>query len=195
MTEPNIEDPIVSLFREHPALLFSALYLAASIIGMFFSWSYMQQFGVNVFLYAEISDFLLASLKDPIIWLIVLGTVVFWYADWRNSRNWGAKRRPRWLRWYGSPGYRRLGYPMTIIVVLLLLQFFAESKATTIYDGEGDRVELRLADSDRRRSVTLLGTTSKFIFLFDANTERVFIHPNESIAEIRFLAPARSGSG
>ena len=57
-----------TLLKEHPALLVSALYVGASTIGMFYSWAFLRHFGINVFNYAQISDFLLASLKEPFTW-------------------------------------------------------------------------------------------------------------------------------
>ncbi|MDH3908826.1 MAG: hypothetical protein OEU83_07330, partial [Gammaproteobacteria bacterium] len=63
---------LLSFFREHPAVLVSALYVAASVVGMFYSWAYLRRFGINVFNYAQISDFLLASLREPFTWVLVI---------------------------------------------------------------------------------------------------------------------------
>jgi hypothetical protein len=56
---------MAAVLREHPALLVSTFYLAASFVGMFYSRAFLRRFGINVFNYAQISDFLLASLKEP----------------------------------------------------------------------------------------------------------------------------------
>lgn len=102
-----MRESLKSLFKEHPALIVSALYIASSVIGMFYSWAFLRQFGINVFNYAQISDFLLASLKEPVTWALVLLAVVLVQLDNAASRRYGRREnRSRWLAWYGTPRYR-----------------------------------------------------------------------------------------
>lgn len=54
---------ISAVLQKHPALMVSALYVVASMVGMLFSWDYLRHFGINVFNFAQIGDFLLASLE------------------------------------------------------------------------------------------------------------------------------------
>ena len=98
---------IKPLLREHPALLVTGVYIIASTIGMLYSWDYLRMFGINVFNYAQIGDFLLASLKEPYTWLIVIVSVLLVLADNAMSRRAARRDRPRFLRWYASPGYRQ----------------------------------------------------------------------------------------
>ena len=70
-----------SVLREHPALLVSALYIGSSVIGMLYAWAYLRLFGINVFNYAQISDFLLASLKEPFTWGLVVLAVLLVQSD------------------------------------------------------------------------------------------------------------------
>ncbi len=177
------------LLRDHPALLVSAIYVFATAIGMFFSWSFMRSFGVNIFVYAEIGDFLLASFKDPVIWMAVAAMFLGWYSDDRMSRWWGARQRMRGLRWYGSKTYRRWGYPVVLAVLTYVLHILAGSAAADVRAGYGDVVRVSLADSGQYQSVALLHTTARFVFLFDTDTQIVHVHPHESIAEISFIAP------
>ncbi|MGI9225435.1 MAG: hypothetical protein ACR2QX_13205, partial [Woeseiaceae bacterium] len=64
----------------------SGLYVAASIIGMFYSWAFLRRFGINVFNYAQISDFLLVSLKEPFTWGLVILAIVLVMLDNASSR-------------------------------------------------------------------------------------------------------------
>ena len=175
--------------REHPALIISGLYVFATAIGMFFAWSYLRHFGINVFLYAEISDFLMASFKDPMIWVLVFIVTLSWYLDVRASARWGSRERNRGLRWYGSRAYRRLSYPSALLALVFILNLAAGKEADEARAGYGDVVNVTLADSDSSRTGVLLETTSRFVFLFDPNTQMVHVHPHESIAEISFIAP------
>ena len=61
---------------EHPALFVSGIYFVASLIGLVYSWAFLRAFGINVFRYAEISDFLLASLKEPFTWFLAIFAVI-----------------------------------------------------------------------------------------------------------------------
>ena len=180
------------LLRKHPALLISALYVVASTIGMMFSWDYLRRFGINVFNYAQIGDFLLASLKEPMTWGLVILAGILVMADNMSSRRWQKKEHGAWTRWYGSPRYRRINYLLALILVVIFLDAYASQKAKETYEGQGKLVEFRLSDSNTRRSAILLGTTAQFVFLFDSKTQKVFVHPHESIASISFVAPGPS---
>ena len=62
MTASPLRDNwIIGLLRKHPALLVSVVYVIASTIGMLYSWDFLRLFGINVFNYAQIGDFLLAG--------------------------------------------------------------------------------------------------------------------------------------
>jgi hypothetical protein len=62
---------VVAFLERHPGAWVPGLYLLASTIGTLDSWSYFRRFGVNVFLYSDVADFLLASLREPGAWVIV----------------------------------------------------------------------------------------------------------------------------
>ncbi len=177
-----------ALFREHPALLVSAFYVAASTIGMFYSWAYLRNFGVNVFNYAQISDFLLASLKEPFTWLLVFLAGFLVLLDNASSRRVESKKPGRLFRWYGSRKYRLVNNFAAIFMVLLFLYSFATVQARDTREGEGKQVDVEFSDGGDVTSAILLGTTGQFIFLYDALTERVDIHPVESIHSISFQA-------
>ncbi len=179
---------LADFLRQHPALLVSAFYVAASVIGMFYYWAYLRYFDINVFNYAQISDFLLASLKEPFTWALVLLAVALVMLDNANSRRVERKCPGRWLRWYGSPRYRFANNLGVVLIVLTFIYLYAAFQAEATKDGEGKQVEVTLADEDEARSVTLLGTTGQFVFLYDAATDRVDIHPIEGIHSISFQA-------
>ena len=181
--------PLRDFFRQHPALLVSGLYLVASVVGMYFAWDFLRRFGINVFLYAELGDFLLASLKEPLVWALVLLSVVLVATDNWFSRRSERNGPSRWFRWYGCQRYRRINYIVTVIMAVMFLTLLADYKAKRVYAGDGEIVEVRLADSDRRRTAILLGTTTQWVFLFDVNSSKVFIHHNENVASIMKIAP------
>lgn len=180
-----------SLLREHPALLASFLYVAASTIGMYYSWEFLRHFGINVFHYAQIGDFLLASLKEPFTWLLVVAAIVIMLIDNASSRRWGRKERAAWIRWYGSKIYRSINYLVAIILIMLFLNVFAGKQAEDVLEGSGEAVDVILADGSKRDSALLLGTTGQFLFLYDPETRTVDIHPHENVQTISFRAPLK----
>ena len=167
----------------------SAFYVTASIIGMFYSWAYLRNFGINIFNYAQISDFLLASLKEPFTWGLVLLAATLVLLDNASSRRVERESTRKWLRWYGSPRYRFLNNFAAISMVLLFLYSFATIQARDTRAGDGKFVDVIFADTGTAISALLLGTTGQYLFLFDAKANRVDIHPIENIHSISFEAP------
>ena len=186
---PAAGSAAMSLLREHPALLVSGIYVFASLVGMLFAWSYLRQFGVNFFDYAQVSDFLLASLKEPMTWVIVVLAVLMMVSDNALSRRWQQKKRVRFLRWYGSPRYRSLNFLILFLVIAYLIQVYARVKADLTMGGRGTSVEVLAADAAAPREALLLGTTGQFLMLYDANTRRVTIHPHENVQSVTILLP------
>lgn len=179
---------LAGFLREHPALLVSAFYVAASIIGMFYSWAYLRRFGINVFNYAQISDFLLVSLKEPFTWALVLFAVMLVLIDNASSRRVQRKGAHKWIRWYGSPRYRFINNFVAIYIVLSFIYIFAIFKAEDAEEGKGKHVDVEFAEGQAVKTAILLGTTGQFVFLYDADTDRVDIHPIEGIHSISFQA-------
>ncbi|MCG8371067.1 MAG: hypothetical protein MJA32_11210 [Proteobacteria bacterium] len=184
--DPNSR--LYAVFREHPALIVSALYVAASVIGMFYSWAFLRFFGVNVFNYAHISDFLLASLKEPFTWALVILAVSLVLLDNASSRQVQRKGPRKWLRWYGSPRYRFVNNFAAIYIVLSFIYIFASFQARDVKEDEGKRVDVTFAEGGASQPSVLLGTTGQFVILYDAAADRVDIHPIESIHSISFQA-------
>ena len=186
--DAGVNDRLAAILRAHPALLVSAFYVAASVIGMFYAWAYLRHFAINVFNYAQISDFLIASLKEPFTWGLVVFAVALVMLDNANSRRVERKKPGKWSRWYGSPRYRFLNNFVTIALVLLSIYAYADFQADKTRDGDGKLVTVALADSSEIVTATLLGTTGQFVFLYRPDVERVDIHPIESIYSISFAA-------
>ncbi len=189
MNEPQSGLWLAAVLRKHPALLISLLYVIASTIGMVFSWDYLRRFGINVFDYAQIGDFLLASLKEPATWALVAAAAALVIADNAFGRVWQRRERSRWMRWYGSYRYKMLNYVTAFVMVVIFISAYARHKANLTYAGSGKVIEYQLTNSNTRRSAIMLGTTAQFVFMFDATTQKVSVLPYESIRVITFPAP------
>ena len=175
---------LLAVFREHPALIVSAFYVAASMIGMFWSWAHLRNFGINVFNYAQISDFLLVSIKEPLTWVLVALSVVLVMIDNAHSRRVERRGKTRWFRWYGTERYRFINNVGAVAIIAVFILAFANLEAAAVKRGEGKRVEVTYAAGGEPRSAVLLGTTGQFLFLFDPLTGRVDVHPFEAVHSI-----------
>jgi len=169
-------------------LLVSAFYVAASVVGMFYSWAYLSHFGINVFNYAQLGDFLLASLKEPSTWALVVFAAAMALLDNMSSRRLEKRGFGKWLAWYGSPRYRSLNHFAAFAMILFLIFVYAEYQARDTKAGETKQVDVKFAEGGEAKTSALIGTTGQFIFLYDGNTMRVDIHPIESIHSISFQA-------
>ena len=191
VADTNSQHWVVGVFRQHPALFVSAFYVLASVIGMFFAWDYLRHFGINVLNYSEVTDFLMASIKEPMTWVMSFLALGVMFLDNASSRRWGSKERPRLLRWYGSPRYRASNYIVVFLVAGVLIDAYARVKSVLTMQGQGEVVELRLADSEVAETRMLLGTTGRYVFVYDLDSGHADVHPLENVMMIR----AVSGSG
>lgn len=169
----------------------TALYAFASVIGLFYSWAFLRPFGINILQYAEISDFLLASVKEPLTWLLVLLSVALIQLDNAMSRGVQARMPGRLLRWYGSDRYRKLNYPVFVLLSAALLFAYADMNAQDVLDGRTDAYKVKLADDAAPEPRVLLGTTVNFIFLYDPRSGHVSVHPNESVLSLSKMIPEK----
>ena len=177
------------MLTEHPGLFVSGIYFIASLIGLVYSWAFLGAFGINVSRYAELSDFLLASLKQPFTWLLTLLAVVLIVIDNAMSVRVQQRKPGRLLGWYGSERYRQINYLLAGVMVIVFLFAYAGANEEKVRRGEAEVVSVTLTDASPPKQMVVLGTTGKFVFLFDHVSERVDIHPLESIQMITKLSP------
>ena len=189
LSDPEHSSWTRRILVEHPAFLVSGLYLVASLIGLVYSWAFLRAFGINVFRYAEMSDFLLASLIEPFTWVLAVLAVTLVLFDNAMSRRIQAGCPGRLIRWYGSERYRHVNYLVAVLLVIFYLLAFATMNERNIRDGEGEFVRVHLTDGSPPKQLIMLGTTVKYVFLYDHADERVDMHPHESILMITKSAP------
>jgi hypothetical protein len=65
--ENNRWGKVKTFFRENPTFVLTVMYVDLTGIGILYSWLLYRQFGINVFDFAEIGDFLLVAFKAPAV--------------------------------------------------------------------------------------------------------------------------------
>ena len=194
MTERN-HPGWVSALADAPGLLVTLAYVLVSLIGLAFSGALLREFGLNVFSFADVTDFLMAALREPMTFALslsamVLGLIVHWLAKWEVR--WLEKRNPRSRMGRRYLAIARASHAnflyFALFFVLYTLAFvgrYAVHEARSIRGGEGERVVVQVADDAAPLPGILLGATSRFVFVYRESTGQAEAIPQENILRIR----------
>ncbi|MEP6731487.1 MAG: hypothetical protein ABJE10_12645 [bacterium] len=172
-------------------------YLFLTSLGMFHRALVFLMFRINIFDYAEPSDFILAALRDPLIIIVCIAPLPivslyfrasYWFQKRSSTSNWlyGGEKRRALANQYRQPLYL-LSAALWAIAASL---HYASSVAEGLKQGMGRRVHIDLvADTHSTPADTtpalLLGTTQKYVFLYDPARQMTSIIPTGNIARIR----------
>lgn len=196
---------VTRLRAEHMGLVSTFAYLVIAALGMLHEGLVFQTFRINVLDYAEPSDFLLAALRDPLILVVGLAAVPLvslYYRFAVRLYNRPAERR-RW--WHGSDRSRRFMrkhytpfFVSTVLVYVVAFSLlYAGRVAGQLRAGHGRhvRVELVSDPGGMTRDTTpllLIGTTQKYLFLYDPARKLTSILPSSNVA--RVIVDRRAGA-
>lgn len=182
--------------HEHPGLVVSGGYLAATLVGMMSSWTLYWHFDLNIFHYAQVSDFVLASVRNPLATLaILLAIPVVWAV--MKSDAWLAGR-VSWYKWiYGGRRLHALSRTWGAMLVYLVLYGYTFALihsgvvAGRVRSGDLPTVQVQLADGTYLgRDATapfeagMLGTTSGWVFLYDPGEGVASAIPIENVVSL-----------
>ena len=156
------------------------------------------EFRINLLDYAEPSDLLLAALRDPLIVLVCIAPISLVALYYRGA--YWLQRRYLTSFWTtgGAKGrafqrkYRGKLYVVTAILWALAFSLrYAARVADNLRAGRGRRVQVELISGSLRAPRNtlpplLLGTTQKYVFLYDHAREVTSVVPVDNIAQIRY---------
>ncbi|GAB4462141.1 MAG: hypothetical protein OHK0029_28460 [Armatimonadaceae bacterium] len=189
------DQPFERFLLEQPAFALSLAYLLIGIVGSFYYYRLFAEFGINVFEFAEISDFLLVVFRQPLIPAFSIGfglIIYFLYRIHRFLRRYASVYDSLAARWLANvPSIRPY-----LLVMLAGVPFFvawiiplcAHRIAQDIRTGKTRAAHVFLnSDATERyapwREMRLIGVTGRFVIFFDENEGTVII-PGESIRQI-----------
>src|SRR5688572_30810781 len=196
--------PLASLWANHPGLLLTASYLIITLIGLVYDARLYAEFRVNIAEYAETSDFLLAAARAPLLIVLSLLPIPLLLLIGAFDR-WTRRRFPRYAALsrrseLAMGGEQRARFVSRVIFVaiyaLLFTILYSERVAERIKRGNGRRVEVELVTGVSAPSELpiLLGTTTKFVFLYYPTVRRTHVVPAENIVRIVVNSTLRSDS-
>ncbi|MDT0594980.1 hypothetical protein [Glaciecola petra] len=190
---------LFSFATTHPGLLIFVVYATTAIAGFIYLITFYSYFALEVTIYLEITDILVAGIKDPMVMLMVLGAfsmaLFVWivaYVQAPLSAWLDNKFEKGFLRiiplFVGVSGARSFWW-MTFLVLAVYFYTFinihSKNKAKLILDEKHDLVFI---DAEATKGSTdeysLLGTSMNYVFLYNHQAKRALVLPLESVNSI-----------
>ncbi|MFT5801328.1 MAG: hypothetical protein ACI956_001136, partial [Nonlabens sp.] len=172
----NNPSPFLKRLQEEPQSLLPIGYVALVLIGMVNEAIYYWQFGINIFEYSEVFDFLIAPFKKIEYLLILLAAFILSisafsadrflqtkYPNFHNTINMGMAKKS----WFKT--YRQVSFYLTFVIVLIIygLQNSKMFKDRLIAQETSDLiVEFTTADQPTL-SAKKIGANKSYLFLID----------------------------
>lgn len=196
--------------RLNPGLGLTAAYIIASITGLVFQSRLLRSFGFNVLEFSDTADFLMVVVREPLTVALALAGVpiyigymavmlrlatVFW--KWFPHRRSSPEKRRRTLE--RSRGWSRLfQWSFICVYATAFIMFYSVWQARQIRAGETTPVtvvyktDAPLASGGfRHEKVALLGTTTRFLFIYDPVSRTSEAVPLDSVARLIWDARSR----
>lgn len=181
---------------KHPGLAVFFVYAIVAIAGFIYLVTFYSHFGLEVTVYLEIGDILVAGIKDPMVMLMVAGAfavaLLVWgvaYIQAPMSRWLDTKFNKGPLRFIpyiaGVQSVRSFWYSTSFVLVVyffIFISIHSNNKAKSIID---QKQGLIVVDSDftnnTKHEYSLLGTSINYVFLYTHQTKNTLVLPLESI--------------
>jgi hypothetical protein len=185
---------IEKFLKRDISLTISLLYIVLIAIGMLFKVSFYMFFYINIVEYSDISDFLLAPFRDPIILIMTIGSVLFLYA-FNILDDWMEKHTPRLYEsfYYGfdkekyQAWFAMKGMAIMIVTYIgLFAYFYGSYSAKSIKKSNVSTVSISFKDNKFEPSDTLIymGKTNGYVFLYKKNTNQTAIFPMSDVLKM-----------
>ena len=194
-----------AVLRENPGLMLTVAYVGASLIGVVFNFLYFRRFGFNVLEFSEASDFLMVVVREPLTVALALFGIPVYLGYMMGAAALSVWIKRKWPRAAGTPEkreknrqkYQRMAPMLQFMYIgvyaLLFVMLYSKYQANRIKRAEQGQVivEYRTdAPSARPAPVkaTLIGTTTRFVFLYFHEGKEAEVVPVDAIARLTWDA-------
>jgi hypothetical protein len=86
-----------SLVRNHPTLVFTLSYFFTTLIGVVYSYFFYNEFGINIAKFADLGDFLITAVVEPISIVVFFAAVsitgLIWWLEFRMRTKYSGYQR------------------------------------------------------------------------------------------------------
>ena len=184
-----MNEQVKLLFKEHPTMLLTFCYFIITIIGVLYSYFFYKEFGINIIQFADLSDFLLASILEPkslivFISLIIITILFYWFDNSlrKKYQGYGDFVAKKFKAKYTDPiGY----FILLVFYTTFLVQHLAINNAKEIKSGNTDDFIVRISDPGEHKvekTSALLGSSSRYIYLYNIEKSEAQIIPVENVS-------------
>jgi hypothetical protein len=180
---------IKEFFSKHPTMLLTLCYFIITAIGVIYSYYFYQEFGINILKFADLSDFLLASILEPLS-IVVFGLLVvtnlflYWLDIILRKRfpSYGRFLERKFMSKYSDP----IGFVILISVFTFsLIETVAIRNSEEIKLEGGDEFLVKMTeyeDNVTESRLTVLGSSSRYAYFYDSKKSVALVVPVENVA-------------
>lgn len=167
-------------------------YVLLIIIGMINETVYFGMFGINIFEYSQVFDFMIAPFKQ-VEYLIFLAitfgiTLLTYYVDIKVSQafpkfyNWSSFGMGK-EKWYGA--FRVISVLFVFFGLLFAYaSFIGENKKQAVYEATIFDTEIVLGETERMIQGNKIGANSNYLFLLDEQRQIQVIPIHSTVLQI-----------
>jgi len=199
----NLTD-IFRFVSTHPGLTVFLVYATIAIAGFIYLITFYAHFDLKVTVYLEVTDILVAGIKDPMVMLMVAGafsmvllvwTIVYIQAPFsawleRKFDKGFFKFIPYIAGFKGARSFWWTAFVILTIYFYMFIGLHSKNKAEMILK---NKQELILLDADATVNSSdqhsLLGTSINYVFLYNHQKKNTLIVPLESIRSLQPVKP------
>lgn len=213
---------VLETLRREPALTLTIAYLMVSLAGIYFDYGFYQEgFGIPILSLAQIGDYLVAGLQQPVAIALVAATFpLCWIMDLVSTRfhRRDAARRERlqalprlggwqklhlrYLDWYlGNLWLTHVGYLLAIVIYgWVFVGLYAKYRVAEIRRGGAPPVVVHLTGTAAgftaggSASWGYLGAVTSYVFLYDHVRRQALVVPVNAVAGLRPAPVAGAGA-
>ena len=179
-------------FREHPTILLTFCYFVITVLGVLYSYYYYKEFGINIIKFADLSDFLLASVLEPQTLILFLGVIMLTIVNILLEA-FLKKRFKSYSKFSTDKLKAKYTEPVAYILVITIItatmtSALASKNADKIKSGNFDEYQVRIADPGTLiadQSLALLGSTSRYIYFYHTKNSEALVIPVENVSFMR----------
>jgi len=198
---PKVDISVLFKFvMNHPGLAVFIIYATIAIAGFIYVITFYGYFDLEVILYLEIGDILVAGIKDPMVMLMVLGSFViflfYWgvtyiqapFSAWLDKKfsNGFFKFMPFLFGLKSIRSFWWIGVFMLLFYFILFIAIYSETKSKSI---KTDKTNLVIVYSDaildKDQQYSILGTSINYVFLYNHHRRNTLIIPLENVTAIK----------
>lgn len=184
----------------HPGLVVFLVYATIAIAGFIYLITFYSRFNLEVTSYLEITDILVAGIKDPLVMLMVLGSFSMVFVVWlfvyihapisawldKKFNSGFFKFIPYLVSYRGPKSFWWSAFIILTIYFYIFIGVHSQNKAERILTQKKNLVMVSSQATDGIQSdISLLGTSINYVFLYNHESKQVLILPLESINSIQ----------